>query len=388
MLKLKVIGTGAAGNKAAIALHEAGFKTECITLINSTTKDIPEEYVSNSLIFGNDFLSLGGCGKERDRGKKLILQDLKSGKINLDSIADPDVNAVVIVTSTEGGSGSATTPIIAKYVKEVLGIPVIVCLLFGFNTDVRGMQNSIEICQELTEDYGVIGICNHKFLEEANGNKIKAEALANGEFINIIKILTGREMVPSSQNIDDTDLFKLVTTPGYMCVERANITKIKNAEQCNKIVRHTIDNSKSMDRSVKGAKRIGCIYNIGHNTSDYINELDDILISEYGVPYEHYTHVQESDGDETVTWIVAGMPMPIEEVKSIYESYMASSKAVNKNKDSFFDEISELRGNQEDGMFNMLSDSQNKTKSKNNFFADFGIESKTTTKNSNSKQEY
>ena len=137
MLNLKVIGTGAAGNKAAISLIENNnFNKDFVTLINSTPKDIPDEYKDNAFIFGSKD-RLGGCGKERTIGKELFVKDLRNGVISLDNIANPDTNAVVIVSSTEGGSGSATTPIIAKYLKEVVGIPVIIVLFFGFNTDLR-----------------------------------------------------------------------------------------------------------------------------------------------------------------------------------------------------------------------------------------------------------
>ena len=150
MMNLKVIGAGAAGNKAALTLIEKGFNKDNVVLLNSTKKDIPETYDGRTIIFGSH--RIGGCGKERNIGKQLLLNDLRNNEISFDSIADPDTNAVVIVSSTEGGSGSASTPIIAKYIKEVIGLPVIIVLLFGFNNDVRGMQNSIEICQELQDN--------------------------------------------------------------------------------------------------------------------------------------------------------------------------------------------------------------------------------------------
>ena len=67
--------------------------------------------------------------------------------------------------------------------------------------------------------------------------------------------------------------------------------------------------------------------------------------------------------------------MPIDELKEIYENYLESSNSVNKNKDEFFDTILGMKGNAEDGMFNMLNN-QNKTVSKAAFFAEFGVESK------------
>lgn len=372
MLNLKVIGAGAAGNKAAINLIENGFNQNNVTLINSTIKDIPEKFHDNAIIFGANSESLGGCGKERDIGKKMLLRDMKIGNTNLDTIADPDTNAIVIVSSTEGGSGSAATPIIAKYIKEVVGIPVIVCLFFGFNSDVRGMQNSIEICQELSDDYGVIGISNYKFLDSCNGNKLKAETAANNLFVELIKILTGSTIVPGSQNIDDTDLYKLAITPGYMCIGSANISKIKNIDQFNKQVSQAIDESKLVDSNNKGAKRIGLIFDAPDNIYDYIDFSCNIISEEFGIPYEMYTHIQNTSNPGTITWIAVGMAMPIDEIKEIYDNYLKNSKSVNKAKDSFFDEVSSFKGNREDAMFNMLGQS-NTTKAKDSFFENFGL---------------
>lgn len=387
MLNLKVIGAGAAGNKAAITLIGKGFDKKNVTLINSTSKDIPEEYRDISIIFGSKSNTLGGCGKERDTGKKLILHDLKTGDVNLDTIPDPTTQAVVIVSSTEGGSGSAATPIIAKYIKEVLGVPVIVCLLFGFNSDVRGMQNSIEICQELSEDYGIIGISNSKFLDACNGNKLKAEQAANDLFVDMIVTLTGTKIKSGSQNIDDTDLFKLVVTPGYMNIGTANISKIKNLNQYSSIISEAIDDSKLIDISKKGAKRIGMIFDAPENIHDYIDFSAEGISDEFGLPYEMYTHVQNSGIGASVTWIVTGMPMPLDEIKAIYEGYLKQTEEVNKKKDDFFSTVSGFKGQQVDDMFNMLGGKTDTGKDKDSFFQDFGldvIKKKTPAKKDNS----
>lgn len=379
MLKLNIIGCGAAGNKAAIELMKKKFQGK-VTLVNSTFRDIPEEYKNNAVIFGASNESLGGCGKERNVGKKLILKDLQTGNISIDQYIDPDTNVVVLVSSTEGGSGSAVTPILADYISKVLHIPVIVCLFFGFNTDVRGMQNSIEICQELTEDYGVIGISNAAFLDDANGNKLKAEHLANEEFCNIVRILTGQDIHPGSQNIDDTDLYKLVVTNGYMFVGSTSLKGVKNLDMFNKTITNALDNSKLMDSANKSAKRIGAIFTIPEDMSDFVDFSMDSITQRYGIPYEMYTHVQTTpEGDmPTVSWIVSGMDLPLNEVKEIYENYKKASDTVNKSKDSFFDQIGKFNGNNADSMFNLLDNnsrrpSSNNTKATNDFFAKYGM---------------
>lgn len=375
MLKLKVIGAGAAGNKAAIELSKNGFNRENITLINSTSKDIPDDYKSSSIIFGATADTLGGCGKERDVGRNLFLRDLKSGTINLDTIVDPDTKAVVIVSSTEGGSGSAIAPILGNYIKQVCGIPVIMVLFFGFNSDVRGMQNSIEICQELTDAYGVIGISNSKFLVDANNNKIKAEHLANLEFCSIVRTLSGIDIKPGSQNIDDTDLYKLVVTPGYMCIGKASLKGVKNVDAFNKILNVAIDESKLIDTTKKSAKRIGVIFDMPEVMDDCVDYNASVLSQRYGTPYELYTHVQHVSTTGEATWIVAGMDLPIDEIKEIFENYKKASSSVSKEKDDFFKTVAGFAGNDQDSMFNMLSgrNSVSSKSAKSAFFSEYNL---------------
>ena len=356
MLKAKVIGTGAAGNKAAIELVNSGkFPITDITLINSTDRDIPEEYHKDAIIFGKSHRNhLGGCGKERTLGKKMFIEDIKNRNIDLNGIVDKDTNFVIIVSSTEGGSGSASAPIIAKYIRTVLNIPVVLVLFFGFNTDARGMQNSIELCQELESFFTVIGISNEKFLNQANGNKTKAEHLANKEFCNIVSILTGADMKPGNQNIDRTDLYKLVTTPGYMAVGSTSLKNAKNSSMISATIKNGIDESKFVDTSDKSAKRMGLIFNIPEDMEDSIDINGENFVKAYGIPYEMYTHIQYGDKDAFMRWIVAGMNLPVDAVNDIYEKYMDTSANVSKGQDAFFSMVRAFEGDSDNGMFDMM----------------------------------
>ena len=375
MLRFQVIGCGAAGNKATIDLVESEVLNKdefSYLLINSTSKDIPANYREKALIFGK---SLGGCGKERDIAKDMIIHDEDNGILALDKLVDPYADVVIVCGSTEGGTGSASVPMISKYISSVLKQPVISCLFFGFNDDARGMQNSIEVCQELPENVGVISICNSKFLAYTNGNKLKAEELANHQFISIIRSLSGKSIYESSQNIDDTDLKKLITTPGYMTVMSANITGSKSPEQVEKKINDSFIDTKSMDSPSKSAKRIGVIFDVKQDNpnADYQCKIFKDL---YGTPYELFLHVQHVGSLETVTCIAAGQKMPIDEVKEIFEEYKRTSSEINKSRDEFFDTLNSFKGNAEDSMFNMGLNKNNNGPSeadRNSFFKEFGI---------------
>ena len=376
MLRFQVIGCGAAGNKATINLVESEVLNKdefSYLLINSTSKDIPANYREKALIFGK---SLGGCGKERDIAKDMIIHDEDNGIRALDKMVDPYADVVIVCGSTEGGTGSASVPMISKYISSVLKQPVIACLFFGFNDDARGMQNSIEACQELPENVGVISICNSKFLTYTNGNKLKAEELANHQFVSIVRTLSGKSIYEASQNIDDTDLKKLITTPGYMTVMSANITGSKSPEQVEKKINDSFIDTKSMDSPSKSAKRIGVIFDVKQDNpnADYQCKIFKDL---YGIPYELFLHVQHVGSLETVTCIAAGQKMPIDEVKEIFEEYKRTSSEINKSRDEFFDTLNSFKGNAEDSMFNMGLNKNNNGPSeadRNAFFKEFGVD--------------
>ena len=351
-MNIKVIGCGAAGNKAMDLLIKDGFNINNCCFVNSTPKDISEEYKDHAYIFGKD--RKGGCGKERTLGKTLILNDMQNGEFNIDPfITNGECDLVILVSSTEGGSGSASLPILAKYVHKVHRLPVICVLFFGFGDDPRGYQNSLEICQELDEDYGIIFIQNSRYFEKANGNKVKAEHLANVQFVNTVKALSGVGIYDSAQNIDDTDILKVVSTPGFMTVDQVAIDKFKNYGQYHEFINNYLDETHVVEADKKSAKRMAVFFcTDNENGVDFTGE---VFKKRFGTPYEFFTHIQSPREISFLRWIVTGQKIPMDDIKLIYENYQKSSSDVDKENDDFFLSMAKLKGNAEDNMFNMIS---------------------------------
>jgi cell division GTPase FtsZ len=351
-MKAKVIGIGAAGNKAAIHLVMKGVvKERDILLINSTLRDIPEDYRRDSIQFSN---SQGGCGKEREIAKELCYSSLEDNTLSrLDTLADPTDDTIIIVNSSEGGTGCGASTIVADYVKRVLGLNVHTFVFTGFEEDGRGLQNTIEYFQELSPDYTVEAISNKKFLNGVT-NKIKAEQDANEEFAMRVNILLGNVIRDSEHNIDDTDLYKVSTMPGYMTVEHSTLDKIKNVEAFNKTVIDMLDRSKSLEISKPSQKRMAVILNVTEKTRDFIDYEFSVIKQRLGHPYEVFTHIQsEEEFPEFIALIASGMKMPIDEVTAVYEKYKKQSELVDKEDDNFFQFTDKLRGNDNDSMFNI-----------------------------------
>lgn len=363
----KVIGIGAAGNKAAINVVENKIiDMDSVMLINSTLKDIPADYKGLKVEYKGSY---GGCGKERSMAKDLIEDNIMNDTIPLEEflhVNDPKKKAelVVIVTSTEGGTGSGSSILLGNYIQNVYGIQVHMFGFIGFKSDVRGLRNTIEWFQELEDNFAVECIENAKFLEECRNNKIKAEKAANAEFGKKLGILMGNPLRDSDHNIDPRDLQKIDTTPGFMFIESTNFDKIKNREQFESMIIDMIDKTKSLDIADITCTKTAVIINIAESSTDFIS-YEEILTERYGVSYENYLHIQhEADMPEFIAIIIAGVKMPVEEVQKIYNEYKDRLSRVDRNSDSFFAASKNLELDDDTD----VSFKTNKTMSKADFF--------------------
>lgn len=360
-----VLGLGAAGNKAVTrAIQLQVIKPAYCVLINSTEKDIPADFKDNSIIIGNN---LKGCGKERNISKNAIILFLKGNDVF--SNIPKDVDRIVVVTSTEGGTGSGSAPILAKYIRDVVGINTSIFAFTGFENDARGMKNTISFMKELDDETTIQIVSNKKFLEEADNNFPKAQQLANDEFCKRLAIMSGQVLTESDQNIDDTDLHKLIDAPGLLDITYTDIKNpLKNKEAFDKLCSTMVDESKSVDFEPT-ASRIGFIYN--GTSRDSIDFSYRVFKSKYGEPFEVYTHLQENTiyKKEFIACIASGMKLPLEVIQKTYEDYLDRTSKISKDKDSFFDAINSFEEPEEDKIFDMKR--RHPKSDKKSFFNEF-----------------
>ena len=327
MLELALFGIGAAGNKAAIeALETRIINEKNVKLINTTVKDIPEKYKSDPNKIIKFSSMLGGCGKEPIKGQKAMFQAIKDKTIDFGSLISPDIKAVVLVTSTEGGTGCGATPVIAKYF-AALNIPVHVFAFIGFQDELRGINNSLKFFKDLPDGIVLHTIDNSKFLDFTK-NYTKAENAANEEFVKQLEILIGCGMVPSTQNIDDTDHYKIITTDGYMDIRHVNLNGAKNVELTNQAIIDSFESMSCLEYD-NGCKRLAVIINASQKTQDAIDSRFDVIKRYAGEPIETYRHIQNSSDDEYMDIIIAGLPYPEEGIRDIGKKYNSLKSRVN-----------------------------------------------------------
>jgi cell division GTPase FtsZ len=362
MIKVKVIGVGAAGGKAVIeAINQEAISRENCMILNSTSRDVPQEYID---IYHQFKESPGGCGKNRALAKELMVNSLETKSLDLSTWIEKD-DLTVIVGSTEGGTGSGAIPELARSIYEDMDddeyFNVHIYALIGFEDDVKGIQNTVNFFKEIVPGIAVEATSNKKFLD-GTGNRKTAEQAANIEFAERLKILQGLMIVESEQNIDKQDLTNLSTYPGYMQIEHIKLDeKIKNPDQFNQIVNDMLDDSKSLD-TTPSAFKLGIILNAEEKTLNHIDNDFKVIKDRLGFPLDLYIHKQYVGTEEYMCIISSGMKMPMDEVMATYERYRTQSSYVDKSNDNFFNTIGDL----EDDPTDVLIDSRDTNRRKKN----------------------
>ena len=339
MIQMTVFGVGAAGNKAAINLIESGIiDREHVKLLNTSVRDIPDEY-KNSDIFIHFNSGLGGCGKESAKGRAAITAAIKQRQVNLAELINEDSKEVVLVSSVEGGTGSGAVPIMATYF-DAMNMPVHVFAFIGFQDEARGINNTLKFFKDLPSNVILHTIRNAYFLDYTK-NYALAEKAANKEFCSEIEILRGSKLRNSTQIMDDTDLYKVNTQPGYMTINHIPLTGIKNTESYNEALAAAFENSCYMD-SDQSVKRIAMMVNATEKVQKAVDNSMECIIRYFGTPIEKFQHIQpdrdeDMVGDDYVDVICCGMNYPERPIKDISSKYDELKKKLNTDRKSFDD---------------------------------------------------
>lgn len=345
MNKFFTFACGQGATKAMLhCIEEGTLNRDDCCIINSTQKDIPEEYRDDAIIISED--PNAGCGKVRSAAKKLMLNYLKKNPNVFHALlSEVDYQYVNIMATTEGASGSGASVILAKFIESQLDIPVIVTLISGFESDTRGLQNTIEYFKDLEGgNFVVRTVSNKKYLDKTN-NTFTAEKMANKDISTAFKIISAYDITDSEQNIDDTDHYKLITNPGMMFVTEVIIDrKLKNPNQFEQLISDAIDYNHSLDFE-PSATKIGVFMNISDEKLSIIDTnfttIKKKLCGNNNVD-EFFIHRQYNDSEpEFVRIIASGMNLPKEELMDIYNKYQ-NNKNTSCKKDDFFNTISDM----------------------------------------------
>ena len=348
MLRSFTFGCGQGATKAMITAIDNGVldKGRCV-VVNSTIKDVPSEYRPTAIIISDD--PDAGCGKVRDAARALMNDFIKVNPNYLEELIPEDTDYVNIITTSEGASGSGSSVVLAQYISNSMQLPVIITLITGFESDVRGLQNTINYFRDLKgANCGIITVSNRRFLNEANGNIFVAEKLANEDISKTLSIIGAQGLIDCEQNIDDTDHYKIITNPGVVFAGEVEVSdRIKNADQFNKLVGDMIDNTTSLDFE-PSATKVGIYMNIPEETIEVLDTEFSVIKKKlcWNSFQEFFIHRQFNPKQKSFIRVIAsGINMPKAELMNMYNKFEKSTNQMNAAEDDFFDTLGKLETN-------------------------------------------
>lgn len=353
MLKSFTFGCGQGATKAMLCAINTGVLDEdyCM-IVNSTSKDIPENYVDNAMIISDD--KDAGCGKIREAAKTMMSNYLKSNPniiTNLIFNEDNPIDFVNIIATSEGASGSGASVVLAKYIKYLadindLDITVNIILITGFESDTRGLQNTINYFKDLNgADYTIRIVSNKKYLETC-ATTFEAEDMANNEVASVLSILGGIDIISSDHNIDNTDHMRLISNPGLVFTGEVNMKnkKYKNTDQLNKELSDMVDYTSSLDFD-PSATMLGIYMNVSEDNMSAVDTSFSVIKKKLcgtdSVP-ELFVHKQYNGKDQFIRVIASGLDLPQAELEIMYNKYENNICNTKSNADCFFDSLSSM----------------------------------------------
>ena len=297
MLKIGVIGIGNTGNQiAALALSELAIP---VLAINSSEKDLETipDGVEKRLITDSAGLSQG-AGKNRALAKQYlkdsIMSFLTEDKIKR-MIADLDV--CFIVSSTGGGTGSGTAPLMAGIIGSTFrNVKVILTGVLPVNSEALSAHvNTLEYMNELYtslpnqtyilyDNDSLSDLPSYKIMETVN-----EEVVRDMDVIRCFYNQTTRY-----DSIDEEDMKRLISFPGRIVITRLEDMKEKDAE--DKTIEQLLVEKlkKNCHVELQRDKKViasGVITNLSRNLSEQFDNHIPVVREFIGDPVHDFNHI-------------------------------------------------------------------------------------------------
>lgn len=211
---LLVIGTGNGGCNIAATIKRKYPDNIGLILYNTSQKglrDIADVADRNIIIADAD-----GSGKDRSLSKELFKRGAYKNAIEeIQQVsATKEYDYILICTTTDGGTGGGISPIMAKFIRDNISIPVMILGVFPSTVeDAVAQYNSIEWFNEVRKSevpYIIFDNDGYNKMQHSEINEIIA---------NHVGVIVGEYFSDSElSQIDNQDMSNLLNDGGHICV--------------------------------------------------------------------------------------------------------------------------------------------------------------------------
>ena len=208
MVSIKVIGVGGAGGNAVNSIIESGCQGIGFVVANTDAQALEFSKAQHKIQIGVKSTKGLGAGANPEVGKRAAEEDLD--KV-MDAVHGADI--VFIVAGMGGGTGSGSTPVIARALRDrgVLSIAIVIrpFIIEGK----RRAATAEEAIQKLKQDVdALIIVPNEKLLEVVDENVSMKDAFA---------MINEGILSQSVRGLSD-----IITRPGHINVDYADVRTI------------------------------------------------------------------------------------------------------------------------------------------------------------------
>lgn len=313
------VGIGQAGNNMLNEILEKDSKYLGL-FVNSSYSDMS---ALSHFKKENAFLlstNQSGSGKNRSNAKAFV-------KDQVETLVDrvtryPLQDTVVVITSADGGTGSGTTPLFCKLLKDACpykNINLISIMPNCRNNDRVAFENTISYWNEINKLIDMNVFNDIKLVDNTKGSSYKEINERVASAINDAYSMQGKH---TEGNIDDNDSSTFNTAKGFSFVLR-----LEKAENTKKAIDDAINNC-----IFALPNTYGCDY-LGVSINEEMFDMNDILESfneVYTTTYKTYTDKNRG------TVVLSGCDVPSEVIENIRISLeninnKAKDRVINRN---------------------------------------------------------
>jgi len=290
--KLVIVGCGDGGCKIATEISNHCGDDVCVVAYNTTTRTMEEMKASYKVLPKG----LDGHGKQRGDSKEafknpahaihtVLLNHVKEAIRSLG-----DVGYILVTSTTDGGTGSGVSPMVAKLLADETDIPTILLGVYpSADEDATAQFNAVQWQQEVEK----IQVPHILLDNNTVGNNDAGHQIINTYAARIASLIAGREFGNTTISIiDDRNLSMLLNRIGdrmVIAVEDVRPTSQQSLDDC---VADLID--RCHQPAPGGVRGIGVFVK---GPMELLNRMDTSLPgiqAKYGSAVLKFAHLEES----------------------------------------------------------------------------------------------
>lgn len=321
---LIVVGCGDAGSMIASDIKKS--IPETVGICYNTSPRGMDKIVADVTMVPD---AQDGSGKARDYSKEVFRDGSYKHLLgHIQTVLDSrdDISYIVVTTSTDGGTGSGVSPMVAKIITDNVDVPVIICGVYpALSEDAMAQFNTLTWQSEVEK----IGVPYMIFDNNMPGMpKPMIHKLINSDIVEQLKVITGDIYGNSNISmIDSRDMYMLLAHTGGRIVIAENTERPVTGQTLDDYISASMlsDNPCPPPSNVRG---IGIFLK---GPANLVTNLDTSLTkirATYGDAAIQYHHIEESD-EIHIAIIMSGCSEPetrLYEIKSRYDDIMCAQR--------------------------------------------------------------